>query len=113
MVPSIEPLGSSSCAKARGSATETITKQESKKKIRFGMRVPEAAEARNFDKRFSPSHSEHTGTDPWNRSPQEWLLSVYKVELPILPKPKKKVARARILRCRRALAERHSVSCKK
>src|SRR5689334_14240882 len=107
MVPSIEPLGSSSCAKARGSATETITKQESKKKISFGMRVPEAAEARNFDKRFSPSHSKHTGTAQWNRFPREWLLSVYKSELPILPKPKEKVAQTRILRCRRAFAERH------
>src|SRR6266481_5047616 len=69
-------------------------------------RFPRPHEARNFNKRSLLPTPGHAGTATWNRSPQEWLLPLYKVELTILlnkegicPKPRK--ALTRIKRYRR------------
>src|SRR5579864_2334088 len=84
-VPSMEPFGSSSCANPATATKQRVKNSEirnteNKRRLLF----PAALEARNFNKRFSPSHSTHAGTASWNRSPREWLLPLYKVELPIL-----------------------------
>src|ERR1700747_2387726 len=52
-----------------------------KTRVRLGCPPPEA---RNFDKRFLLPTPEHAGIATWNRFPLEWLLPLYKVELPIL-----------------------------
>src|SRR6516164_6369366 len=83
-VPSIEPLGSSSWASAQGPTTNRIKRQEIQEKIRSGVRCPKAAEARNFDKRFSAALGQQAGIATWNHSPREWLLSLSRVELVIL-----------------------------
>jgi hypothetical protein len=56
-----------------------------KKRITRELRhFPRPHEPRNFDKRSLLPTPGHAGTATWNRSPQEWLLPLYKVELTIL-----------------------------
>src|SRR4029077_4485099 len=83
IVPSIKPLGRSSCAKPHRppiSATKTH-KNRITREVRPFIRPHEA---RNFNKRSLLPTPGHAGTARWNRSPQEWLLPLYKVELIIL-----------------------------
>src|SRR5438477_7485988 len=79
----MEPLGRSTCAKPRRLPISNmkILKKRITRELR---RVPPPPEARNFNKRSLLPTPGHAGTATWNRSPQEWLLPPYKLELTIL-----------------------------
>jgi hypothetical protein len=82
-VPSIDPLGRSCCANPPFPPVNAIT-MDRKRNTRELRRFPSPPEARNFNKRSLLPTPGHAGTATWNRSPQEWLLPLYKVELTIL-----------------------------